>query len=127
MQVKMLMAKIHRATVTEADLNYQGSITIDRELLMQSGILPHQAVSIYNITNGNRIETYTIEGPPGSRTICINGAAAHLCKKGDRVIICAYGFMERLEATAHRPGVLVLDEENNVVDLFHYGSPSTPK
>jgi len=90
MQHVMLKGKIHRATVTDADLEYEGSVAIDADLLKMAGILPYEKVAIYNITNGNRLETYAIVAPRGSGEICINGAAAHLAGKGDIVIIAAY-------------------------------------
>jgi L-aspartate-alpha-decarboxylase len=86
---KMLRAKIHRATVTQADVDYEGSITIDRRLLDATDLLPNEAVCVWNVTNGNRFETYAVEGPPDSGVICVNGAAAHLVDPGDLVIIAA--------------------------------------
>ena len=107
-----LKAKLHRATVTEADLHYEGSITIDRNLLDEAGILIHERVEVYDITNGNRFSTYAIEGPRGSGKICINGAAAHLCKPGDLVIICAYVGLSSAELEGYVPKVVLLDEKN---------------
>ena len=112
MVLRMLKAKIHRARVTEACLHYEGSITIDRDLLLRSGILPFEQVDIYNVTNGQRFTTYAMEGGPGD--IVINGAAARLCRKGDRVIICAYAQMDPKEAKGHHPIVLLLDDENRI-------------
>ena len=112
MILRMLKAKIHRARVTEACLHYEGSITIDRELLRAGGILPYEQVDIYNVTNGERFTTYALEGRPGE--IIINGAAAHLARKGDRVIICAYMEMNEAEARTHTPTILLLDDENRV-------------
>lgn len=112
MMLHMLKAKIHRARVTNACLHYEGSITIDRDLLLRSGILPFEQVDVYNVTNGQRFTTYTIEGETGD--IVINGAAARLCRKGDRVIICAYAEMDAKEARTHRPVILLLDEENKI-------------
>jgi aspartate 1-decarboxylase len=109
-----LKAKLHRATVTEADLNYEGSITIDRDLLDAAEILIHERVEVYDVTNGSRFATYAIEGARGSGVICINGAAAHLCRPGDLVIICAYVGLTTEEARAHVPRVLLLDEKNRV-------------
>ncbi len=109
-----LKAKLHRATVTDADLNYEGSVTIDRDLLDASGILIHERVEVYDVTNGSRFATYAIEGERGSGTICINGAAAHLCRPGDLVIICAYVGLTPTEAEKHVPRVLLLDEKNRV-------------
>jgi aspartate 1-decarboxylase len=109
-----LKAKLHRATVTEANLDYEGSITIDRNLLDAAGILIHERVEVYDVTNGNRFSTYAIEGPRGSGVICINGAAAHLCKPGDLVIICAYVGLTGDEIEAHHPKVVLLDQSNRI-------------
>jgi aspartate 1-decarboxylase len=109
-----LKAKLHRATVTEANLDYEGSITIDRNLLDAAGILIHERVEVYDVSNGNRFSTYAIEGPRGSGVICINGAAAHLCKPGDLVIICAYVGLTGDEIEAHQPKVVLLDQSNRI-------------
>ncbi|MGI6471543.1 MAG: aspartate 1-decarboxylase [Candidatus Methanomethylophilaceae archaeon] len=107
----MLRGKIHRATVTDANLDYEGSITIDGELLDSAGLWEGEKVTIADITNGNRFETYTIRGEDGSGEICINGAAAHLCKKGDLVIIMGYELTDRpIKAT-----VVLVDESNKPV------------
>lgn len=116
MLVNMYKSKIHRATVTEANLNYVGSITIDRLLLDASGILPGERVQIVNNHNGERLETYTIEGPAGSGVICLNGAAARLVQPGDTVIIIAYGWMEEAEARQFAPRIIFVDKENRIVD-----------
>lgn len=115
MQVTMMRAKIHRATVTEANVNYIGSITIDEELLEQAGILVNEKVHVVNVTNGSRLETYAIPGERGSRTVCMNGAAAHLASPGDIVIIIAYGIMDYEEAQNHRPRVIFMGEENQII------------
>ena len=112
MQIPMLYSKIHRATVTAADLHYQGSITIDRRLMDLAGLLPHQQVQIYNITNGHRFETYVMEGAAGSGCIQINGAAAHRAGIGDMVIIAAYATMSHAEAAAWQPRVVLVDAGN---------------
>jgi aspartate 1-decarboxylase len=111
----MLTGKIHRATVTHADLHYVGSITVDRELLDAAGILPGEKVSVVDVSNGARLETYTIAGEPGSGVIGINGAAAHLVEVGDLVILIAYGQMTTEEALAFRPSVVHVDERNRIV------------
>lgn len=116
MLVNMYKSKIHRATVTEANLNYVGSITIDRLLLDASGILPGERVQIVNNHNGERLETYTIEGPAGSGVICLNGAAARLVQPGDTVIIIAYGWMEEQEARTFLPKIVFVDRQNQIVD-----------
>ena len=114
MILNMLKCKLHRATVTEADLDYEGSITIDRDLIDQAGLLLYEQVDVLDITNGHRLATYVIEGKRGSGKICINGAAAHLVKKGDMVIICAYTQMNENEAMSFEPTILLLDLQNKV-------------
>jgi aspartate 1-decarboxylase len=109
-----LKAKLHRATVTEANLDYEGSVTIDRNLLDEAGILINERVEVYDISNGNRFSTYAIEGARGSGVICINGAAAHLCKPGDLVIICAYVGLDSTEVANHVPKVVLLDANNKI-------------
>ncbi|SNQ48610.1 Aspartate 1-decarboxylase [Frankia canadensis] len=111
----MLTAKIHRATVTQADLNYVGSVTIDSDLLDAADLLPGEQVTIVDINNGARLETYTIPGPAGSGVIGINGAAARLVHPGDLVIIIAYGIMEDAEARSRTPRVLFVDAENRII------------
>lgn len=115
MRLTMLKSKLHRATVTEADLDYVGSISIDAALLEQSGILPNEQVDVLDITNGARLTTYAIAAPPGSGTIGINGAAARLVQTGDLVIIVAYAQMDEAQARAHKPVVLQLDARNRVI------------
>ncbi len=117
MILNMFKAKIHRATVTQADLHYEGSITVDSDLLDASGILPHEQVDVLDITNGARITTYTIPGERGSGIIGINGAAAHLIKPGDLVIICAFARMSEEEAKRHVPTVVLLDEKNRIAKI----------
>lgn len=114
MLLTLMKAKIHRATVTQADLEYEGSIAIDSGLLREAGILPHEQVHVYDVNNGNRFVTYAIEAPRGSRTICVNGAAARLVSPGDRVIIVAYAQMNADEARQFDPRVLLLDEKNEI-------------
>lgn len=120
MTITMLKSKIHRATVTEAQVNYIGSITVDTDLLEAAGILEYEKVQVVNITNGNRLETYTIAGKPGSGVICLNGAAAKLCSKGDKVIIMAYAQMDREEAEEFKPRVVFVDKENKIVKKARY-------
>lgn len=119
MLISMFKSKLHRATVMQADLNYDGSVTIDMELLEQSGILPGEKVQIVNLNNGVRFETYTIVGKAGSGIICLNGAAARLVQVGDKVIIIAYALMDAEEAKTFRPKVLVLGEKNQIVRIKH--------
>lgn len=111
--------KIHRARVTQADLHYVGSITIDRDLLDAAGILPGEKVDIYNITNGNRIATYTIPGAAQSGIIGINGAAAHHMNPGDLVIICAFGYCTREEGLRVEPKVVLVDAQNRITEVRH--------
>lgn len=117
MYITLFKSKLHRATVTEADLNYVGSITIDEALLDQADILPGEKVQVVDINNGQRFETYTIVGERDSGVICVNGAAARLVQKGDQVIIIAYAMMDRQEAQAFKPRVLILDDNNQVTKL----------
>ncbi|MEW2579286.1 aspartate 1-decarboxylase [Streptomyces syringium] len=113
----MMKSKIHRATVTQADLHYVGSLTIDADLMEAADLLPGEKVDIVDIDNGARLSTYVIEGPRGSGVIGINGAAARLISPGDLVIIIAYGSMDSVEAAAFEPRVVFVDERNAVVDL----------
>ena len=121
----MLGGKIHRATVTEADLNYVGSITIDQDLLEAAGILVNEKVAIVNNNNGERFETYTIPGERGSGVVCLNGAAARLVQKGDIVIIMSYVMLSEPEIAAHEPKVVLVDEHNKIRDILSYETPHT--
>jgi aspartate 1-decarboxylase len=114
MFVEMLISKIHRATVTDADINYVGSITIDENLLIASGIVENQKVDIYDINNGERFSTYVLNGQKGSGKICLNGAAARKAYKGDKIIICAYGYCKQEEVNQHTPVVVHVDELNRI-------------
>ncbi len=114
MQRFMLKSKIHRATVTGANVDYEGSVAIDGALLDEAGVLPFEKVEIYNISNGNRFETYAITAARGSGTVCINGAAAHLARKGDIVIIASYVVLSDEEAQRHEPVLVYVDEFNGV-------------
>lgn len=120
MEIKLLKSKIHRAVVTQADLDYVGSVTIDSHLLEEAGILEYEQVQIVDIDNGNRFETYTIAGEPHSGIICLNGAAAKCVSVGDKVIIMAYANMTPQEAQSHRPSVLFVDEQNHIVRKSNY-------
>lgn len=125
MKVTMFKSKLHQMKVTEANLHYEGSITIDRELLDEAGILPYEKVQVLNITNGSRLETYTIPGEPKSRVCCLNGAAARLTQVGDRIIVIAYAEMTPEEAKDHKPKVVVVDENNDpktVIDSTEYAT-----
>jgi aspartate 1-decarboxylase len=112
MTITMFKAKLHRLRVTEADLYYEGSITIDEELLEAAGILPYEKVQVVNVNNGARLETYTIPGEPGERTVCLNGPAARLAATGDQVIVISYAEMTPEEAESHEPNVVLVDENN---------------
>lgn len=112
----MCKGKIHRATVTQANLNYVGSITIDQDLLDAAGIYPYEKVQVVNINNGARLETYTIAGARGSGVICLNGAAARLNAEGDLVIIMSYGQFSEAEIRALTPQIVFVDEENHIVE-----------
>lgn len=114
MYIRMLKSKIHRATVTESDLHYEGSITIDRALLDAADIVPYEQVDVLNINNGERFTTYVIEGKKNSGVIGINGAAARLVQKGDLVIICAYTHLEKKDGKKHKPVVILTDSKNRV-------------
>lgn len=114
MLLTMMKAKLHRATVTQADLDYEGSIAIDRDLLEAAGILPHEQVDVLNITTGGRFTTYAIEAPRGSRTVGVNGAAARLVQRGDKVIVVTYCQIEAEKARNYAPTVVLLDERNEV-------------
>ena len=114
MMRKMMRAKIHRATVTQAELDYEGSITIDRRLMDATDLLPNEAVCVWNVTSGNRFETYTVEWPPDSGVICVNGAAAHLVRPGDLIIIAAFTWLEEEAARRHEPKVVFVDEDNRI-------------
>lgn len=112
MQRTLLKSKIHRATVTDADLHYQGSVKVDPLLMAAADLLPHERVEIYNVTNGERFATYVIAGTPGRGEVVINGAAAHKARRGDLVILASYAAYDEAEARAHRPQVVFVDEAN---------------
>ena len=120
MNITLLKAKIHRAVVKQADLDYVGSITIDSDLSRESGILEYEKVEIADIDNGNRFETYAIAGEAGSGIICLNGAAARCVSAGDKIIIMAYAQMSPEEAKTHKPTVLFVDQDNKIVRKANY-------
>ncbi|SKA78839.1 L-aspartate 1-decarboxylase [Clostridium sp. USBA 49] len=120
MEITMLKSKIHRAIVTQAELNYVGSITIDKDLLDASHIMEYEKVSVVNVNNGERIETYVIAGEPGSGVICLNGAAARCAQKGDIIIIMAYCNMTLQEAKEHKPRVVFVNEDNSINKITNY-------
>ncbi len=120
MNLTMLKSKIHRATVSEANLDYVGSITVDEELLEKSGILEYEKVQVVDINNGERFETYTICGKRGSGVICLNGAAARCVQKNDKIIIMAYAQMSEEEAKNFRPTVVFVDDNNKIKEIAEY-------
>jgi len=115
MLINVCKSKIHRAVVTDANLDYEGSLTIDSDLMKAAGIVPFEKVHVVNVTNGNRLETYAIEGKPGSGDICLNGAAAHKGKTGDIVIIISYAMMTAEEYSSFKPKVVKVDQNNKIV------------
>ena len=117
MFLNLFKSKIHRARVTEANLNYMGSITIDEELMVNAHILPNERVQVVDNNNGARLETYVIPGPKGSGVICLNGAAARCAQPGDTVIIMAYAWMDEAEARSWKPTVVIVDENNHAVEV----------
>jgi aspartate 1-decarboxylase len=124
----MLLGKIHRAVVTRADLDYVGSITIDQDLIDAAGFLLNEKVDIYDVTNGSRLATYVIPAKRGSGEIGINGAAAHLVKPGDLVIIASYGWMKEKAARSHEPHIVLVDDENRPTNLLteEHNPPQDP-
>ena len=114
MQRQMMRAKVHRATVTDADLEYEGSLAMDSALMEAADLYPNEVIQVWNITNGNRFNTYVIPAPHDSGMICINGAAAHQAQPGDKVIIAAYAWMDESEARQYQPRVVFVDEHNRV-------------
>jgi aspartate 1-decarboxylase len=114
MFIHMMKSKIHRATVTESNLNYVGSITIDKNLMDKANLVENEKVQIVNNNNGNRFETYIIEGKAGSKIICLNGAAARLVQPGDKIIIISYAIIDKIEANKFKPNIIVLDDNNNI-------------
>ncbi|WP_372637339.1 aspartate 1-decarboxylase [Fodinibius sp.] len=130
MKVTMFKSKLHQMKVTEANLHYEGSITIDSDLLDEAGILPYEKVQVVNITNGARLETYTIPGEAGSRVCCLNGAAARRTQVGDRIIVIAYADMSPEEAERFRPRVVIVDEHNDpktIVNETEYATKYDPE
>lgn len=111
----LLKSKIHRATVTEADLDYEGSLTIDKDLIDAADLILYEEVHIFNITNGHRFSTYVIEGKRGSKVVCVNGAAAHLAREGDCLIIASFSAYDEEECKNHKPKLVYVDESNNII------------
>ncbi|MEX2477646.1 MAG: aspartate 1-decarboxylase [Gracilimonas sp.] len=121
----MFKSKLHQMAVTEANLMYEGSITIDQDLLDAANLLPYEKVQVLNITNGSRLETYTIPGERGSRVCCLNGAAARLTQVGDRIIVISYAEMTPEEAKDHKPKVVIVDENNDPKEIIENTQPGT--
>ena len=113
----MLRAKVHRISVTQRDLEYEGSLTLDRELMDAAGMLPFERVDVYDIDNGNRFSTYLIEGEPGSGACCVNGAAAHLVEDGHKLILAAYAEVPEAELAGHRPQIVLVGKGNRIKQL----------
>lgn len=114
---EMLRAKVHRVTVTEANLDYEGSLTLDADLMNAGGFVPFERVDVYNVTHGSRFSTYLIEGRAGSRVCCVNGAAAHLVTKGDKVIVASYAAVPEERIGEHAPIVVLVDETNRIREV----------
>lgn len=128
MLLQMLKAKIHRATVTGSDLNYEGSIGIDEVLMEAAGLVPHEAVNIWNVTNGERLQTYVLPSPKGSGEICLNGAAARRAEVGDLVIIAAFGlYSDPEEVTKHSPRIVFVDVNNRLAPELDVNHRMTPE
>lgn len=126
MTITLFKGKLHRLTVTEADLYYEGSITLDAELLEAAKILPYEKVQVVNVNNGSRLETYTIPAEPGSRIVCLNGPAARLNAPGDEIIVIAYADLSPEEAQSHRPRVVLVDKNNDPAEVYDLdGTPIT--
>ncbi len=117
-QISILKSKIHRATVSAADLDYTGSITLDQNLMNAAGLVEYEKVLLANITNGNRLETYVIAGQRGTGKVCMNGATAHLVKSGDLIIIMSFHFVPAEKAAAYSPTIVKADEQNQVVEII---------
>ncbi len=111
---QMLKCKIHRATITEANLNYEGSLTVDSALMDRAGLLPFEKINIYNINNGERFNTYVISGPPNSGVICLNGAAARKGVVGDLIIVVTFALLDETEVQGYEPRIVVLNPDNSV-------------
>ena len=114
MRRELLRAKIHRATVTDTNVEYEGSLTLDTRLMAAAGLVPFERIDVYNVNNGARFSTYVIKGEPGSGTVCVNGAAARLATSGDRVIIAAYASFDESEIVGHEPMVVLVDSKNRI-------------
>lgn len=120
MQINILKSKIHRATITEANLNYVGSITIDKELMDNANIIEYEKIQVADVNNGSRLETYVIAGERGSKVVCLNGAAARYVQPGDKVILMTYGQMNECEAKDYKPIVVFVNDDNSISEVTNY-------
>ncbi|MBP2033267.1 aspartate 1-decarboxylase [Clostridium algifaecis] len=120
MQINILKSKIHRATVTEANLNYVGSITIDKKLMDNANIIEYEKIQVVNVNNASRLETYVIAGKRGSKVVCLNGAAARYVQPGDKVILMTYGQMDDCEAREYKPTVVFVNDDNSISEVTNY-------
>lgn len=120
MQINILKSKIHRATVTEANLNYVGSITIDKKLMDNANIIEYEKIQVVNVNNASRLETYAIAGESGSGVVCLNGAAARYAQPGDKVILMTYGQMDDCEAREYKPTVVFVNDDNSISEVTNY-------
>lgn len=125
MRLSMFKSKIHRATVTEANVDYEGSLSIDQDLLDAANMLAWEEVHVWDVDNGARLVTYILPGPRGSGMVCVNGAAAHLIKPGHKVILATFAAMEEEEARTHKPMVILVDEENRIRETYYEERPLT--
>ena len=125
MRLSMFKSKIHRATVTEANVDYEGSLTIDQDLMDAANMLAWEEVHVWDVDNGARLVTYILPGPRGSGMVCVNGAAAHLVKPGHKVILATYASMEEEEACKHQPMVILVDENNRIRETYYQERPLT--
>ncbi len=125
MRLSMFKSKIHRATITEANIDYEGSLTIDQNLLDAADMLAWEQVHVWDVDNGARLITYILPGPRGSGVICVNGAAAHLVEPGHRVILATYAQLEEQEARSHKPKVVLVDDDNRIRKSHHEERPLT--
>ncbi|MCP3977747.1 MAG: aspartate 1-decarboxylase [bacterium] len=116
----MLRAKVHRIRVTECEVEYEGSLTLDAEIMESARMVPYEKIDVYDVDNGNRFSTYLIAGEPGSKVCCVNGAAARLVENGDKLIICTFVTLEDDDAAAHRPRVVLVGEENEMIEVKDY-------
>lgn len=123
---EMLRAKVHRATVTETNVNYEGSLTLDASLMKAAGMVPYERIDVYNADSGTRFSTYLIPGEAGSGVVCVNGAAAHLARAGDRIIVASYAALTDGEIESHHPTVVLVDADNRIKEVRREIQANTP-